>query len=60
MSSSLGRVAFVATGDLQLVTVADKSPAAVPSRPPLSSSSALVVYTPSAAKPEDGDLEIKL
>ncbi|GFP90596.1 hypothetical protein PHJA_001203700, partial [Phtheirospermum japonicum] len=55
-----GRAASVATGDLQLVTVADRSPAALPLHPPSSSSSALVDYTPPAAKPEDEDLEIKL
>ncbi|GFP92748.1 hypothetical protein PHJA_001419100 [Phtheirospermum japonicum] len=60
MSSSSGRAASVATGDLQLVTVADRSPTALPPRPPSSSSSALVEYTPPAAKPEDEDLEIKL
>ncbi|KAL3614248.1 hypothetical protein CASFOL_042322 [Castilleja foliolosa] len=60
MSSSSGRTASVAAGDLQLVTVADRSPAALPPRPPSSSSSALVEYTPPAANPEDEDLEIKL
>ncbi|GFP90842.1 hypothetical protein PHJA_001228100 [Phtheirospermum japonicum] len=60
MSSSSGRAASVATGDLQLVTVADRSTASLPPRPPSSSSSTLVEYTPPAAKPEDEDLEIKL
>ncbi|GFQ01044.1 14-3-3-like protein 16r [Phtheirospermum japonicum] len=60
MSSSSGRAASVATSDLQLVTMADRSLAALPPRPPSSSSSALVVYTPPAAKPEDEDFEIKL
>ncbi|GFP94980.1 hypothetical protein PHJA_001642400 [Phtheirospermum japonicum] len=60
MSSSSGRAASVATGDLQLVTVVDRSPTALPPHPPSSSSSALVEYTPPAAKPEDEDLEIKL
>ncbi|GFQ08653.1 hypothetical protein PHJA_003009300, partial [Phtheirospermum japonicum] len=55
-----GRAASVATGDLQLVTVVDRSPDALPPRPPSSSSSTLVEYTPPAAKPEDEDLEIKL
>ncbi|GFQ03756.1 hypothetical protein PHJA_002519400 [Phtheirospermum japonicum] len=59
MSSSSGRAASVATDDLQLVTVVDRSPAALPPRPP-SSSLALVVYTPPAAKPKDEELEIKL
>ncbi|GFP95865.1 hypothetical protein PHJA_001730700 [Phtheirospermum japonicum] len=40
--------------------VADRSLAALSPRPPSSSSSALVEYTPPAAKPEDEDLEIKL
>ncbi|GFP93084.1 hypothetical protein PHJA_001452700 [Phtheirospermum japonicum] len=60
MSSSSGRAASVATSDLQLVTMADRSLAALPPRPPSSSSSALVVYTLPAAKPEDEDFEIKL
>ncbi|GFQ03726.1 hypothetical protein PHJA_002516400 [Phtheirospermum japonicum] len=60
MLSSLGRAAFVTIGYLQLVTVVDRSPAALPPHPPSSSSSALVEYTPPVAKPEDEDLEIKL
>ncbi|KAL3621896.1 hypothetical protein CASFOL_034092 [Castilleja foliolosa] len=60
MSSSSGRAGSVAAGDLQLVTVAERSPVALPPRPPSSSSSALVEYTPHAANPEDEDLEIKL
>ncbi|KAL3618478.1 hypothetical protein CASFOL_037560 [Castilleja foliolosa] len=50
MSSSSGRAGSVAAGDLQLVTVAERSPAALPPRPPSSSSSALLEYTPPAAK----------
>ncbi|GFP80291.1 hypothetical protein PHJA_000172500 [Phtheirospermum japonicum] len=60
MSSSSGRAASVATGDLQLVTVAGKSLTSLPLRSPPFSSSTLVEYTPPAAKPEDEDLEIKL
>ncbi|KAK4407091.1 Reticulon-like protein B10 [Sesamum angolense] len=63
MSSSSGRATSVAAGDLQVVSVADRSPAALPPRPPppsSSSSTALVEYKPPAANPEDEDLEIKL
>ncbi|KAK4418226.1 PRKR-interacting protein 1 [Sesamum alatum] len=63
MSSSSGRATSVAAGDLQVVSVADRAPAALPPRPPQpssSSSTALVEYKPPAANPEDEDLEIKL
>lgn len=58
--SSSGRPTSVAAGDLQVVVVADRAPATLPPRPPSSSSSALVEYTPPAANPEDEDLEVKL
>ncbi|KAL1564503.1 PRKR-interacting protein 1-like [Salvia divinorum] len=60
--TSSGRPTSAAAGDLQMVLVADRSPATLPPRPlpPSSSSSALVEYTPPAANPEDEDLEVKL
>ncbi|KAI3445940.1 hypothetical protein Pfo_002605 [Paulownia fortunei] len=65
MSSSSGRPMSVAAGDLQMVPVTERAPAALPPRPLVnssssSSSSALVEYTPPAANPEDEDLEVKL
>ncbi|CAK9136471.1 unnamed protein product [Ilex paraguariensis] len=50
------------TGDeyLQVVPTTEKQVAALPPRPPASTSSALVEYTPPAANIEDEDLEIKL
>lgn len=58
--SSSGRSAAVAAGDLQLVPASERQVAALPPRPPSSSSTALVEYTPPAANPEEEDLEIKL
>ncbi|XP_051139507.1 uncharacterized protein LOC127257178 [Andrographis paniculata] len=58
MSSSSGRSRSVAEGELQLVPAAERTPAALPPRPP--ASTALVEYTPPAANPEDEDLEVKL
>lgn len=56
MSSSRGQITSIGDGDLQIVAgTSDKEP-----RPPISSSTALVEYTPPAANPEDEDLEIKL
>ncbi|KAL6546120.1 hypothetical protein OROGR_009994 [Orobanche gracilis] len=60
MSSSSGRSASVAAGDLQVVPVSDRAPAAPPPRPRSFSSSAIVEYTPPAGNPEDEDLEVKL
>lgn len=58
--SSSGRSAAVAAGDLQVVPVSERQVAALPPRPPASSSTALVEYKPPAANPEEEDLEIKL
>nr|GLL23726.1 PRKR-interacting protein 1 [Ipomoea trifida]GMC81076.1 PRKR-interacting protein 1 [Ipomoea batatas]GME11048.1 PRKR-interacting protein 1 [Ipomoea batatas] len=58
--SSTGRSAAVAAGDLQVVPMEDKTVAGLPPRPPTSSSTALVEYTPPAPNPEEEDLEIKL
>lgn len=58
--SSSGRSAAVAAGDLQVVPASERQVAALPPRPPASSSTALVEYTPPAANPEEEDLEIKL
>lgn len=58
--SSSGRSAAVAAGDLQVVPASERQVAALPPRPPSSSSTALVEYTPPAANPEEEDLEIKL
>ncbi|XP_055815902.1 uncharacterized protein LOC129885596 [Solanum dulcamara] len=58
--SSSGRSAAVAAGDLQIVPASNMQVAALPPRPPASSSTALVEYTPPAANPEEEDLEIKL
>lgn len=58
--SSSGRSTAVAAGDLQIVAASERQVAALPPRPPASSSTALVEYTPSAANPEEEDLEIKL
>ncbi|MCD7472513.1 hypothetical protein HAX54_013771 [Datura stramonium] len=58
--SSSGRSAAVAAGDLQVVPASERQVASLPPRPPASSSTALVEYTPPAANPEEEDLEIKL
>ncbi|KAK4378466.1 hypothetical protein RND71_000328 [Anisodus tanguticus] len=58
--SSSGRSAAVGAGDLQVVPASGRQVAALPPRPPASSSTALVEYTPPAVNPEDEDLEIKL
>uniref|UniRef100_A0A0V0IIS9 Putative ovule protein n=1 Tax=Solanum chacoense TaxID=4108 RepID=A0A0V0IIS9_SOLCH len=58
--SSSGRSTAVAAGDLQIVAASERQVAALPPRPPASSSTALVEYTPPAANPEEEDLEIKL
>uniref|UniRef100_A0A3Q7ES40 Uncharacterized protein n=1 Tax=Solanum lycopersicum TaxID=4081 RepID=A0A3Q7ES40_SOLLC len=58
--SSSGRSTAVAAGDLQIVAASGRQVAALPPRPPASSSTALVEYTPPAANPEEEDLEIKL
>lgn len=58
--SSSGRSTAVAAGDLQIVAASGRQVAALPPRPPVSSSTALVEYTPPAANPEEEDLEIKL
>ncbi|KAL2477297.1 hypothetical protein Fot_46311 [Forsythia ovata] len=61
MSSSSDRPTFVAAGDLQMVSVAERPLKSLPPRPPASSSStAIVEYTPPAPNPEDEDLEVKL
>ncbi|KAL8459064.1 hypothetical protein ACS0TY_035670 [Phlomoides rotata] len=60
MSSSSGRPMSVAAGELQVVAVAERAAATLPPIPPISSSSALVEYTPPAGNPEDEDLEVKL
>ncbi|CAH9107773.1 unnamed protein product [Cuscuta epithymum] len=56
--ASSGRGA--AAGDMQVVPVAERKVAILPPRPPTSSSSALVEYTPPTPNPEEEDLEVKL
>lgn len=50
----------VAAGDLQVVSVEERTVASLPPRPPTSSSNALVEYTPPAPNIEEEDLEVKL
>ncbi|GFS31585.1 hypothetical protein Acr_00g0018220 [Actinidia rufa] len=59
---SLGRTPPAANGDMRMVPVPDRmsiSPA-LPPRPPVAGSNALVEYVPPVSNPEEEDLEIKL